>query len=296
MIYERGSLNGKVVIVTGANSGIGFELAKSLSSEGASVIIACRDATKGLEVQNIINGTCEFIHLDLSSFNSIESFVEAIKQKYAKIDVLVNNAGVMFPPFTKTNEQLELTFGVNYIGYFLLTNKLMPILRNVSGSRVVNMSSIAHYRVKAIDWGNINSTLRYRKVEAYALSNLFRVMFTLELERKLRQKSYETIAVSCHPGVTFTNLFRFMPKILRSPFLVNIMNSTIFHTPAKATMPALMAATSSNIKGGDFVGLDTNKQYKGRPKVVQPNILAFDKLLRAQLWQKSVEITGVDLE
>ena len=296
MIYEKGSLNGKVVIVTGANSGIGFELAKTFSSEGSSVIIACRDTTKGLEAQNIISGTCEYIHLNLSSFKSIERFVETIKRKYSKVDVLINNAGVMFPPFTKTNEKLELTFGVNYIGYYLLTNKLMPVLRNVKGSRVVNMSSIAHYKVKAIDWDNINSTLRYSKIESYTLSNLFRVMFTLELERKLRQKSYETIAVSCHPGVTFTNLFRFMPKVLRNPFLANIMNATIFHTPTKATMPALMAAASSNVKGGDFVGLDTKKQYKGSPLVVQPNILAFDKLLRAQLWQKSVEITGVDLE
>ena len=208
MIYEKGSLNGKVVIVTGANSGIGFELAKTFSSEGSSVIIACRDTNKGLATQKIINGTCEYIHLNLSSFNSIESFVETIKRKYSKVDVLINNAGVMFPPFTKTHEKLELTFGVNYIGYYFLTNRLMPILRNAKGSRVVNMSSIAHYRVKAIDWDNINSTLHYSKIESYALSNLFRVMFTLELERKLRQKSYETIAVSCHPGVTFTNLFR----------------------------------------------------------------------------------------
>lgn len=296
MIHTRDSLEGKVVIVTGANSGIGFELAKTLSGEGSLVIIACRDTTKGLKAQNIINGTCEFIHLNLSSFNSIESFVEAIKRKYSKVDVLINNAGVMFPPFTKTNEMLELTFGVNYIGYYLLTNKLMPLLRNVKGSRVVNMSSIAHYRVKAIDWNNINSTLRYSKIESYALSNLFRVMFTLELERKFRQKNYETIAVSCHPGVTFTNLFRFMPKILRNPFFTNIMNATIFHTPSKATMPALMAASNSNVKGGDFVGFDTKKQYKGNPTVVQPNILAFDKLLREQLWQKSVEITGVDFE
>ena len=172
----------------------------------------------------------------------------------------------------------------------------MPLLRDVRGSRVVNMSSIAHYRVNSINWNNINSQIHYNKSESYNLSNLFRIMFTLELDEKLRQKRYETIAVSCHPGVTLTNLSRFMPKILGNTMLTRIMNTLVFHTPYKAAMPALMAATRSNVKGGEFVGLDTTKQYRGSPKVVEPNQLAHDKSLRDTLWRKSVEITGVDLE
>jgi len=122
-------------------------------------------------------------------------------------------------------------------------------------------------------------------------------MFTLELEEKLRQKNYETIAVSCHPGVTLTNLYRFiMPKILVNSILIKILNKILVQTPYKAAMPALMATTSANVKGGDFVGLNTKKQYRGSPKVVQANELVFDKLLREKLWCKSVEITGVDLE
>jgi len=295
-LNEATSISNKVVIVTGANTGIGFEIAKSISAKGAKVIIACRDESKGLATQEQISGNAEYINLDLRSFASIESFCESVKTKHPKVDVLINNAGVMHPPFTKTNEQLELTFGVNYIGYYLLTNKIMPLLRDVRGSRVVNMSSIAQYRVNNIDWDNINYERRYNKRESYDLSNLFRIMFTLALEERLRQKHYETIAVSCHPGVTLTNLSRFMPKILGNTMLTKIMNTFVFHTPYKAAMPALMAAISSNVKGGEFVGLDTTKQYRGSPKIVEPNQLANDKSLRDTLWRKSVGITGVDLE
>ena len=295
-LNEVNSIKSKVAIVTGANSGIGFEIAKILSSRGAKVIIACRNESTGLETQERIKGDSEYFNLDLRNFESIEQFYGSVKTKYTKVDFLINNAGVMFPPFTKTNEDLELTFGVNYIGYYLLTIRMMPLLRDVKGSRVVNMSSIAQYRVNNIDWDNINSQKYYNKREAYNLSNLFRVMFTLELEKKLQQKRYETIAVSCHPGVTLTNITRFMPKILSNSVFTKIMNALIFHHPAKAAMPAMMAITSSQVKGGEFVGLNTKWQHRGRPKIVRPNQLAYDTSLRKLLWRKSVEITGVDLE
>ncbi len=295
-LNEANSINNKVVIVTGASSGIGFEIAKTIASQGAKVIIACRDESKGFATQEQISGNAEYINLDLRSFASIEHFSESVAARYSRVDILINNAGVMWPPFTKTSEQLELTFGVNYMGYYLLTNKMMPLLKDVRGSRVVNMSSIAHYKVNNINWDNINSQRYYNKYEAYDLSNLFRVMLALELEEKLRQKQYETIAVSCHPGVTLTNISRFMPRILRNSVFTRIMNTLVFHVPYKAAMPAVMAATSPTINGGEFIGLDTNKQHRGNPKVVRPNQLAYDKSLREILWCKSVEITGVDLE
>lgn len=294
-LREADSIAGKVVIVTGANSGIGFEIAKILSSKGAKVIIACRSEAKGIKTQNQIGGNTEYWNLDVGDFSNINQFCESLKTKHSQVDVLINNAGVMFPPFTKTHEQLELTFGVNYIGYYLLTNKLLPLLKNVKGSRVVNMSSIAHYRVKDIDWDNINSNVHYSKRETYNLSNLFRIMFTLQLEEKLRLKHYQTIAVACHPGVSLTNIHRFMPKLLGNSIFTKMMNTLVFHTPYKAAMPALMATTSSNINGGEFVGLNTKTQFRGNPKIVKPNQLVFNKCLRAMLWEKSVEITGVDL-
>lgn len=293
---EANSAKGKVAIVTGANSGIGFEIAKILSDRGATVILACRNMNEGIKTQNKIKGKSLYMNLDLADFQSIRNFCKLLKAKSDGVDILINNGGVMFPPLTRTIDGLELTFGVNYIGAFLLTNTLMPMLQNVEKSRVVNMSSIAQYRVKDIDWKNINSEIYYSKVKSYGLSNLFRAMFTLELEKRLRLKNFETISVSCHPGVTFTNLYRTIPKIIRNHFLAAIINKTIFHTPYKGAMPAIMAATSPNIMGGEFVGLDTKNQFRGNPTVVEPNGLAMDTDLREKLWQKSVEITGVDLQ
>lgn len=293
---EINSVRDKVVIVTGSSSGIGLEIAKILSAKKATVIIACRDEARGIEIHNQINGNSEYINLDLSSFESIDKFTRSVNNKFSKVDILINNAGVMGPPFSKTDEQLELTFGVNYIGYYLLTNKLMPMLKEVKGSRVVNMSSIAQYKVKYIDWENINSQIHYDRWEAYALSNLFRMMFTVELERKLREKAYQTIALACHPGVTMTNLVRYMPRVVRSSVITKLLNYLIFQTSYQAAMPALMAATSKIVTGGDFVGLDTKRQVRGSPTVVKPNELVFDRDLRNQLWNKSVEITGIDLD
>jgi len=290
------SVRDKVVIVTGSSSGIGLEIAKKLSSLEATVVIACRDENRGVEIHNQMNGNSEYINLDLSSFKSIDRFITSINTKFSKVDILINNAGVMGPPFSKTDEQLELTFGVNYIGYYLLTNKMMPMLKEVKGSRVVNMSSIAQYKVKHIDWDNLNSQIHYDKWEAYALSNLFRMMFTVELEKKLREKSYQTISLACHPGVTITNLTRHMPRIVRSSFIAKLLNHSIFQTPHQAAMPAVMAATSTIVTGGEFVGLDTKRQVRGSPRVVEPNELVFNHILREKLWNKSVEITGIDLE
>jgi len=295
-LNDADTIKDKVVVISGANTGIGFEIARILSLKGAMVILACRDETRGKEAQNNINGKCEYINLNLQSFKSIEVFSDQVMKTYPKVDVLINNAGVMRPPFTRTKEHLELTFAVNYIGYYLLSHRLIPMMKDVQGSRVVNMSSISQYRINHFDWANINSEFHYDKMKTYALSNLFRMMFTIELNTKLREKNYQTLSVACHPGVSITNIVRNMPKILSNSIFTKILNTTVFQSPDKAAIPAIMAATSKLVKGGEFVGLDTKRQFRGRPKVVEPNKLAMDPILREQLWNKSVEITGVDLE
>ena len=294
-LKEADSIKDKVVVITGANTGIGFEIAKFLSLKGASVILACRDENRGNEAKKHIPGNIEYINLNLQSFESIEVFSDQVMKTYPKVDVLINNAGVMRPPFTRTKEHLELTFAVNYIGYYLLSHRLIPMMKDVRGSRVVNMSSISQYRINHIDWTNINSEFHYDKMKTYALSNLFRIMFTIELNAKLRGKNYQTLSVACHPGVTLTNIVRYMPKILSNSIFSKILNSTIFHSPDKAAIPAIMAATSKLIKGGEFVGLHTKRQFRGKPIIVEPNKLAMDPILRERLWNKSVEITGVEL-
>ncbi|MEG3582186.1 MAG: oxidoreductase [Chloroflexota bacterium] len=293
-LEQMPSLKGRTIIVTGSNSGIGFETAKVLASKGAQVILACRNHQKGIEAKKRIIGLVEYINLDLTNFNNIKKFCQAIHQKYEKVDILVNNAGVMFPPFTKTKENLELTFATNYIGYYFLSLQLLPMMKEVQESRIVNVSSIAQYRINDINWESLNSKKLYRKQEIYALSNLFRIMFTLDLEAKLREKKLKTVAISCHPGVALTNLTRHLPKFIVNSSLTKIVFNLFFQSPYEAAKPLLMACTEKNIQGGDFIGLDTRNQFKGNPTVVDPNPLVFNEKLRKILWKKAVDITGID--
>jgi NAD(P)-dependent dehydrogenase (short-subunit alcohol dehydrogenase family) len=293
-LEQMPSLKGRIIIVTGANSGIGFETAKVLASKGAQVILACRNHQKGIEAKKRIIGLVEYINLDLTNFNNIKKFCQTIHQKYEKVDILVNNAGVMFPPFTKTKENLELTFATNYIGYYLLSLQLLPMMKAVQGSRIVNVSSIAQYRINDINWESLNSKKLYRKQEVYALSNLFRIMFTLDLETRLREKKLKTVAISCHPGVALTNLTRHLPKFIGNSLLTKIVFNLFFQSPYEAAKPLLMASTEKNLQGGDFIGLDTRNQFKGNPVVVDPNPLVFNEKLRKILWKKAVDMTGID--
>ena len=291
--YNLEKLRNKVVIVTGSNCGIGFEAAKIFANHGAKVVLACRDDERGKNAEKMIGNGSKYINLDLRNFKNIDKFSETIKSQFGSIDILLNNAGVMFPPFTKTEEGLELTFAVNYIGYFYLSLKLLNLIKNVKDSRIVNVSSIAHYSAKEIDFENLNSEQNYDKASTYNLVNLLRVMFTLELEKKLREKDMETIAVACHPGVAKTNLTRHLPGFLKKGFLLNIVFSTFFMSAYEGALPLVIAAAGTNVKGGDFVGIDSKRQMKGDPKITKPNDLVFDDNLRIKLWQKTQEITGL---
>ena len=291
--YNLEKLRNKVVIVTGSNCGIGFEAAKIFANHGAKVVLACRDDKRGKNAEKMIGNGSKYINLDLRNFKNIDKFSETIKSQFGSIDILLNNAGVMFPPFTKTEEGLELTFAVNYIGYFYLSLKLLNLIKNVKDSRIVNVSSIAHYSAKEIDFENLNSEQNYDKASTYNLVNLLRVMFTMELEKKLREKEMETIAVACHPGVAKTNLTRHLPGFLKKGFLLDIVFSTFFMSAYEGALPLVIAAAGTNVKGGDFVGIDSKRQMKGSPKITQPNDLVFDDNLRIKLWQKTQEITGL---
>jgi len=291
--YNLEKLRNKVVIVTGSNCGIGFEAAKIFANHGAKVVLACRDDERGKNAEKMIGNGSKYINLDLRNFKNIDKFSKTIKSQFGSIDILLNNAGVMFPPFTKTEEGLELTFAVNYIGYFYLSLKLLNLIKNVKDSRIVNVSSIAHYSAKEIDFENLNSEQNYDKASTYNLVNLLRVMFTMELEKKLREKDMETIAVACHPGVAKTNLTRYLPGFLKKGFLLNIVFSTFFMSAYEGALPLVIAAAGTNVKGGDFVGIDSKRQMKGDSKITQPNDLVFDDNLRIKLWQKTQEITGL---
>lgn len=290
------SAKNKLVIVTGSNSGIGKEIAKSFVNYGAKVIIACRNEQSALQAKEYIGSNSEYIYLDLSDIDTIYQFVNKVKSRYGKADILINNAGVLRPPLTRTKSGLELTFAVNYIGYYSLSLLMIPLMNSVEESRIINMSSISQYNVKNIDWDNINSDNGYNKNKIYALTNLFRIMLTVELNNRLKSKDYETVSLACHPGVSITNIVRNFPKFISNPVVVKLLNKFLFQSPNKASKSALVAALNPSVNGGDFIGFDTRKQYKGSPKVVSPNQLVFDGKLRQKLWDISVETTGIDLD
>ena len=290
------SAKNKLVIVTGSNSGIGKEIAKSFVNYGAKVIIACRNEQSALRAKEYIGANSEYIYLDLSDIDTIYQFVDKVQSRYGKVDILINNAGVLRPPLTITKSGLELTFAVNYIGYYSLSLLMIPLMNTVAESRIINMSSISQYNVKNIDWDNINSDNAYNKNKIYALSNLFRIMLTVELNNRLKSKDYETISLACHPGVSITNIVRNFPKFISNPVVVKLLNKFLFQSPNKASESAIVAALNPTVNGGDFIGFDTRKQYKGSPKVVSPNQLVFDEKLRQKLWDISVEITGIELD
>ena len=158
------------------------------------------------------------------------------------------------------------------------------------------LSYSGYYVGENFDWDNINSDNGYNKNKIYALTNLFRIMLTVELNNRLKSKDYETISLACHPGVSITNIVRNFPKFISNPVVVKLLNKFLFQSPDKASKSALVAALNPSVNGGDFIGFDTRKQYKGSPKIVSPNQLVFDEKLRQKLWDISVEITGIELD
>ncbi len=284
---------GKVVIVTGANTGLGYETTKDLASRGYTVILACRNASKANAAieeikQSIPAADLVFLPIDLSSLSSVRKFAEEFTSKYDRLDVLINNAGVMMPPYTKTEDGFELQFEANYLGHFLLTGLLLETITQTPNSRIVTLSSIAHKNGK-INFEDLQSEKNYSASDAYAQSKLACLMFTFELQRRLeRATHHETISVGAHPGIATTELSRHMPKILYSILRYTIA-PLITHAPDKGAKPTLMAATSS-ADGGDYYGPQGFNEFKGKPGKAASTELANDEKIAKKLWEVSEEL------
>ena len=278
----------KVAIVTGANSGIGLEAAKFLAKDDGTVILACRNSERGLEAQNIIGKDSRFLELDLGNIASITAFSKTIHDEFPKIDLLINNAGVMHPPFTRTIDGFELTFGVNYLGHYVLTLQLLDLIQDVEGARIVNLTSIAANRPMYLDFDNLNAEKGYKKHSAYGAVNLLRLMFAITLNEKLSGNGHKAISVSAHPGVARSNLTRHMPffvKPLISPFIMSTQGGTI---------PILHAALSEHVHGGESWGVDGWREMTGNPKLAKINPLAMQAKLREKAWNLSANFTGIN--
>jgi NAD(P)-dependent dehydrogenase (short-subunit alcohol dehydrogenase family) len=285
---------GRTILVTGANTGIGFETAQALAARGARVLLGCRSEERATEamdrIQADVSGAdLRFVALDQGDLASVEDAAAAVEQE-DRLDVLVNNAGIMMPPRELTVNGFESQFGVNHLGTFALTGRLLPKLVATEGSRVVVTSSIAH-RGGTIHFDDIDASAKYGAQDRYQQSKLANLLFMYELDRRLRSAESSTISVGCHPGIAETELGRHMPKfiMLAAPLMRLFVNSA-----AQGAWPTLMAATSPDVVGGDYVGPSKRGETAGPAKKVPSVDRARDADLAARLWDLSVEMTGVD--
>lgn len=281
----------RTVIITGSNSGIGFQTAKVLALKGAKVIMACRNADKSFKAMKKIlrkynQANLEFIHLDLASMESVKMFTEEFKKKNERLDILVNNAGVMATPYRKTHEGFEYQFGINHLGHFALTGHLIDTLMSTSGSRVVTVTSIAHFRGN-MHFYDMEGESWYNRMKGYRQSKLANLMFAYELQKRLRKSGSGTISMAAHPGIASTN-------IVWLPFPVAQLKHLVLMRASKGALPVLMAATDRTIKGGEYIGPGGLWQSFGYPAIRKSSPQSYDKTIWKRLWRISEEMTGLN--
>jgi len=291
---------GKVVVITGANSGIGYESALALAGKGAQVILAVRNEQKGRAALQIIKGTfpkaiAEVMLLDLASLKSVRNFAEEFKTKYDRLDVLLNNAGMMAIPFDKTMDGFEMQFGINHLGHFALTGLLLPILLKTPASRVVTVSSLNHM-MGQMDFDNLDGSRGYGPWTAYNQTKLANLLFAYELQRKLQAVSAELISVGTHPGYTATNLQFAGPRLSGSTFREAVMrlgNALFGQSAEMGALPLLYASLAPNIRGGDYTGPKDMFGLWGFPKIARSNGRSHDIQSAKKLWEVSEQMTDI---
>ncbi|WP_249929448.1 oxidoreductase [Planococcus maritimus] len=292
---EYNTITGKTAIITGANSGLGLETAKSFARLGARIILAVRNLDKGQAAEQEIReespeATIEVMQLDLSDLESVRAFAETFTSRFDLLDLLINNAGVMTPPYTKTKDDFELQFGSNHLGHFALTGRLLPLLLQTENSRVVTLSSLAH-RNSAIYFDNLDGSNGYKAMKFYGQSKLANLMFATELDERLKQHGVSTLSLACHPGISATNLFKIgnreMPRIFKGLLHRYLQPATM------GALPTVYAATEADLTGGEYIGPDGKGRRKGYPALEQPDPAVNDAGVRQKLWDVSEKLTGV---
>jgi NAD(P)-dependent dehydrogenase (short-subunit alcohol dehydrogenase family) len=283
--------SGAVAIVTGSSSGIGYETARVLANKGAETIIAVRNLDKGnAAAQKIKNQNPNVIvrvmKLDLASLASIERFATDFADGHSRLDRLINNAGVMIPPYSKTADGYELQFGTNHLGHFAVTARLMDLLERTPNARIVNVSSSAH-RFGRIDFEDLNWEKRsYKPWRAYGDSKIANLYFTYELDRRLKASGSEVAVTASHPGWTATELQRHTSS-------TQFFNGFLAQDISMGALPTLRAAYDESAKGGEFYGPRGFMELRGYPVEVNSNTLSKDHTIAAQLWGVSEKLTGV---
>ncbi|OBG52037.1 MULTISPECIES: SDR family NAD(P)-dependent oxidoreductase [unclassified Mycobacterium] len=286
---------GRVAVITGANTGLGYETAAALADHGARVVLAVRNLDKGKDAAARIaaaspHADVALQELDLTSLDSIRAAAEQLKSDYEQIDLLINNAGVMYTPKETTKDGFEMQFGTNHLGHFALTGLLLERLLPVPGSRVVTVSSVGHRILADIHFDDLQWERSYNRVAAYGQAKLANLLFTYELQRRLAPRG-TTIATAAHPGGSNTELGRYTPTAFRP--LVNVFFSVIAQDAAMGALPTLRAATDPAVLGGQYYGPDGFAETRGYPKLVSSSAKSHDAERQRRLWAVSEELTGV---
>jgi len=292
------SLAGKIVIVTGGNSGLGLQSVKAFAEKGAVVILACRNSDKGEMAKNELLKTIPqaqivVMTLNLADFSSVRTFAERFNREFDRLDILLNNAGIMMPPYQLTKDGLESQQGTNHFGHFALTGLLLEKLKVTPGARVVNVSSMAHKRGK-MDFENLlyENGNGYSPMGAYGRSKLENLLFTYGLQEYFTKNKLDIKALAAHPGVSDTNLFSgiggsFLQALLKPLFKLFIQPASM------GALPQLRASVDGDVVGGEYFGPDGKNEMKGYPVIVRPNNHALNKDHIQKLWEVSEKITGV---
>ncbi|WP_284756706.1 SDR family NAD(P)-dependent oxidoreductase [Curtobacterium sp. ME-Dv--P-122a] len=281
---------GRVAIVTGANTGLGFETARMLANHGATVILAVRDVEKGRRAAARMTGDVRVQPLDLTSLDSVRSAASDLRNEHERIDLLINNAGVMYTPKKITTDGFELQFGTNHLGHFALTGLLLDRLLPVAGSRVVTVSSIGHRMQAAIHFDDLQWERSYSRTGAYGQAKLANLMFTYELQRRLAPHG-TTVAVAAHPGFSDTDLTRNVPAAFRLP--VSWLTPVLTQPAEMGALSTVRAATDPGVLGGQYYGPGNRIETKGSPRIVTSSADSHDLDVQQHLWTVSEELTGV---
>lgn len=284
---------GKTIVVTGANTGLGFEAAKTLAGKGARVLLGCRSQLKAQVAKDRILATFPkadvvIVELDLGSLASIRKAAQQINLEPC-LHVLINNAGIMVPPLEYTEDGFESQFGVNHLGPFALTSLLLDKIRATPNARIVSTASVAH-RSGKINFNDINAKKSYSAMKCYAQSKIANLYFGYELQRRLTAIGDDTISVVAHPGVADTELSRYIPK----PFLLFMpVLKLFFNSAEQGAWPTLCAATMAGVKGGEYYGPSKRGEIAGPAIKVRSNRRSHNEAIAKKLWDLSIEMTGV---
>ncbi len=290
-------LTGKTAVVTGATAGIGFETAKVLAQRGVRVWLACRDTVKArlaaerMEAQGAALAV-QVVALDLASLQSVRECAENLRQQLPQLDLLINNAGVMVPPYSLTQEGFELQFGTNHLGHFALTGHLISLLRTTRNARVVTVSSGVHH-FGTMNFEDLHSQKSYHPGRAYAQSKLANLLFTYELQRRLQAAGSDTLALAAHPGWARTDLQRHVKTNVLVRWLLKLAERLLSQDSRAGALPSLRAAGDPRVSPGDFYGPNGFLQSKGAPVRVNSNSASRNRAWQQRLWQISEELTGV---